>query len=89
MLIIAKLKICSRATLPEPLRGVQTSLGILPRQELRITSKPEKLVGVKTPKRGLTSARLSSIEIKLTRFLKVRRDQAPAKPEPWSSAGRF
>jgi hypothetical protein len=32
-------------------------------QEVRIASKPEKLVGVKTPKRGLTSARLSSIEI--------------------------
>jgi hypothetical protein len=26
---------------------------------------------------------------KLKRFLKVRRDQAPAKPDSWSSAGRF
>jgi hypothetical protein len=72
-----------------PLRGVQTSLGILPGQERRIASKPEKLVGVKTPKRELTFARLSSIEIKLKRFLKVRRDRAPAKPDSWSSAGRF
>jgi hypothetical protein len=72
-----------------PLRGVPTSLSILPGKEVRFTSKPEKLVGVKTPKRELTSARLSSIEIKLKRFLKVRRDQAPAKPDSWSSAGRF
>jgi hypothetical protein len=72
-----------------PLRGVQTSLGILPDKQVRIASKPENLVGVKTPKMGLTSARLSSIEIKRKRFLKVRRDQAPAKPDSWSSAGRF
>jgi hypothetical protein len=51
-----------------PLRGVQTRPGILAGQELRIASKPEKLVGVKTPKRELTFARLSSIEIKLKRF---------------------
>src|SRR6202023_669766 len=65
----------------------QTSPGILPGQEVRIASKPEKLVGVKTPKRELTFARLSSIEIKLKRFLKVRRDRAPAKPDSWSSGG--
>jgi hypothetical protein len=52
-----------------PLRGVQTSLGILAGKEVRIASKPEKLVGVKTPKWERTFARLSSIEIKLKRFL--------------------
>src|ERR1700730_9548408 len=88
-LIATKLKIRSRATFAGPLRGVQTSLGILPGKEVRIASKPEKLVGVKTPKRELTFARLSSIEIKLKRFLKVRRDRAPAKPDSWSSGGRF
>jgi hypothetical protein len=51
--------------------------------------KAEKLVGVKTPKRVLTFARLSPIEIKLKRFLKVRRDRAPAKPGSWSSVGTF
>jgi hypothetical protein len=71
------------------LRGEQTSLGIRPGQEVRIASKTGKLVGVKTPKRELTFARLSSIEIKPKRFLRVRRDQAPAKPDSWSSAGRF
>jgi hypothetical protein len=38
-----------------PLWGIQTSLGILQCQELWIASKPEKLVGVKTPKRDLRS----------------------------------
>jgi hypothetical protein len=69
--------------------GSFNSLGILQGQEARIASKPEKLVGVKTPKWELTFAWLSSIEIKPKRFLKVRRDQAPAKPDSWSSAGRF
>src|ERR1700730_7656221 len=45
-----------------------------------------KAVCVKTPQRELTCARLSSIEIKRKPFLNVRRDQAPAKPNSWSSA---
>jgi hypothetical protein len=84
-----KIEISLIRDLAGPLRGVQTILGILPGQEARVATKPERLVGVKTPKRELTFARLSSIEIKLKRFLKVRRDRAPAKPDSWSSAGRF
>src|SRR5580700_9187366 len=74
-LIATKLKIRSRATLADRSGEFKQASAFSRVSEVRIASKPEKLGGVKTPKRALTFARLSSIEIKLKRFLKVRRDR--------------
>ena len=88
MLITAKLKIRARATLPDRSGEFNQAWAF---SGVRNWDRIEtgKACWRKNAQKGLTFARLSSIEIKLKRFLKVRRDQAPAKPDSWSSAGRF
>jgi hypothetical protein len=49
----------------------------------------DMIIGPKRPRRELTFARLSAIEIEPKRFLELRRGKAPSKSVSWSSVESF